>query len=120
MHLFKCYLAFTMLSKRDDEPNQDADVEVPEKEPENLESDNLTTTETKTEEAIKPKLSGACDPFFFDNIPSKKPPGLNHLVERYFTHVHTPCSTELAMISFYVAITFYISPSGFSNITKAN
>jgi hypothetical protein len=57
-------------------------VEISEKEVESSEAEDLTTTESDTV-VVKPKLSGAFDPFFFDDSSSKKPaPGLNHLMER--------------------------------------
>ena len=93
-------LPFTLPSHRNNEPNQDEDVEKTtdisdteaenleresdnlETEPQSLETDNQLTIETKSETAIKPKLSGASDPFFFEDDASKKPPGLNNLMER--------------------------------------
>ena len=57
-------------------------MEISEKEVESSEAEDLTTTESDTV-VVKPKLSGAFDPFFFDDSSSKKPaPGLNHLMER--------------------------------------
>ncbi|CAB4005418.1 Hypothetical predicted protein [Paramuricea clavata] len=59
-------------------------VEISEKEVESSEAEDLTTTEPDT--VVKPKLSGAFDPFFFDDSSSKKPAGLNHLMERFLSH----------------------------------